>query len=540
MKNAGSKGLHWGKKLWIMVVLGVLIGGGGFAAYTLTTKKATTTTTTPKIQTATARLGELSVFATGAGTIIPATQLSVGFSESGTLSEILFKVGDKVQAGDVIARLQTTNTEASIAAAIAADELSVLNAQKNLDDLNANSGTATADAVRAVEVAQKALDDLLNPELAIAQAKQAVVDAQKVVDDDQVIYNRAHMVASQSYKDQMYAEMLLAKASYERTKERFDKNLADLPADNLSRAQGQSALSTAEYNYQKAVASYNAAISGSSELDQAIAEADLVVAKAEFAAAQLALEQAQAGPTEGEIAVAKATLAAAQAQKELLKDGPNPTEVKIAEATLANAKAQLEVSKQKKVVDELVAPFAGTILSVDATVGESIGTTGIITLADLSQPMLQVYLDETDMDKVSIGLEADVVFDALPDQTFTGKVVEVNPSLIKSSNVSMVEVLVQLDTNSFAKPQTLPVGLNASVDVIGGRVKDAVLIPVEALRQIGTNEYTVFVVVNGELKLRSVTVGLMDLTSAQILTGLKAGEVVSTGAVATKQTTTTN
>ena len=66
---------------------------------------------------------------------------------------------------------------------------------------------------------------------------------------------------------------------------------------------------------------------------------------------------------------------------------------------------------------------------MSATVGEVIGTTAIITLANLEQPILEVYLDETDLDKVAVGYEADIVFDALPDKTFSGKVIAVNPSL---------------------------------------------------------------------------------------------------------------
>ena len=70
--------------------------------------------------------------------------------------------------------------------------------------------------------------------------------------------------------------------------------------------------------------------------------------------------------------------------------------------------------------------------------------------------------------------------------------------------------------------------------MISGRAKNAVLVPIEALRTIGTNEYAVFVMDNGTPKLRTVTVGLQDVTSAEILTGLKSGEVVTTGVVATK------
>jgi multidrug efflux pump subunit AcrA (membrane-fusion protein) len=173
-------------------------------------------------------------------------------------------------------------------------------------------------------------------------------------------------------------------------------------------------------------------------------------------------------------------------------------------------------------------------LSIDASVGEAAGTGAIISLADLSQPLLEVYLDEGDFDKVAVGLEAEVVFDSLPDSTFTGHVTAVNPSLQTVSNVATIVAEVQLDEASFSKPLALPVGSNASVDVIGGRAENAVLVPVEALREISPGEYAVFVMEDGEPRLRVVTVGLMDYTSAEITSGLEAGEIVTTGVVETQ------
>ena len=80
----------------------------------------------------------------------------------------------------------------------------------------------------------------------------------------------------------------------------------------------------------------------------------------------------------------------------------------------------------------------------------------------------------------------------------------------------------------------LPIGLNATVEVIGGRATNALLVPVEALREISPGQYAVFVMKNGEPQLRMVEVGLMDFTSAEIKSGLEAGDIVSTGIVATQ------
>ncbi len=156
----------------------------------------------------------------------------------------------------------------------------------------------------------------------------------------------------------------------------------------------------------------------------------------------------------------KTELAAAQASRQKLKTGPDPSEIALAEATLADAQAKLAVAEEDQAVIELIAPSNGTILSIDASVGESIGASAFITLADLDQPVLTVYFDESDLNKVGVGYEAEVTFNSLPEMTFTGHVTEVNPTLQNVANVDTVAAQVQLDANSFAKPLALPVGSN--------------------------------------------------------------------------------
>jgi multidrug efflux pump subunit AcrA (membrane-fusion protein) len=109
---------------------------------------------------------------------------------------------------------------------------------------------------------------------------------------------------------------------------------------------------------------------------------------------------------------------------------------------------------------------------------------------------------------------------------------EVNPGLIKVGNSSAVRCIIRLDTPIKA---TMPSGTSMTVDVIGGTATQAILIPVDALREIGDGQYTVFVMQNGVPKLRVVEVGIKDLVSAEIISGLEAGEVVTTGIVETNQ-----
>ncbi len=465
--------------IWISIILTLLLIGS-YIAYDAFWLPTTETSDAPSIQTAVARQGDMTIFTSGAGEITPATRLELGFQESGTLIELLVNVGSEVKAGQVIARLQTNNSEASIASSIASAELSVLTAEQNLDQLYASW------------------------ELTAALALQDIAVAENNVEITQIALNRSKLTANQLTIDTEYADLILARNSLENAQKNFER-YADKPEDNLDRANAQTKLSTAQYNYDVAIANYNAAVGTADELDILLAEADLGVARANLAAAQQAWEE--------------------------VKDAPNANEVSLAKAQLTHAEAQLALALEKQIFIDLVAPIGGTILSIDASVGENVSSGAIITLADLQQPLLEIFVDETDLDKVAVGYEAEIIFDALPNELYSGHVIEVNPSLVTISNVNTVNALVELD--DFSKPQTLPVGLNASVEIIGGRAIEAVIIPVEALRELSPDEYAVFVMENGEPKLRVVTVGLVDFTSAEILTGLEPGDIITTGIVET-------
>jgi multidrug efflux pump subunit AcrA (membrane-fusion protein) len=168
---------------------------------------------------------------------------------------------------------------------------------------------------------------------------------------------------------------------------------------------------------------------------------------------------------------------------------------------------------------------------VDAEAGQSVGTNPVIALSNLDELMVELYLDETDLDKIAVGNEVEVVFDALPDETFAGRVARVEPELVTVEGVPTVQAVAILEGVGL---EELPAGLNASVDVIGGRAEDALLVPVEALRELAPGEYAVFVVgADGSLEMRPVEVGLMDYANAEIVSGLEMGEEVSTGIVET-------
>jgi HlyD family secretion protein len=527
------------KPLYILALVIILAAAGGAYYYYTNVYAAPAAQAETEVQSTRVRQGDLVISATGAGTVIPSIEVDLSFgseegtSVSGTLTELNTQVGAQVQVGDVLARIDDLTARKTLASA----ELQLAKAEQDLEtarqadeELQEPPSEAEILSARAtLAEAQEALEALLEPatEAELAAAEAAVATAQaaysELVDGpDAAEIERAQMKLNQA-KNSLWAAQMSR----------------DAKGDERSRASG--AYDQAQVSVLNGEISVRQAELDLAELQQPATADELQEAKAKVLEAQEQLVDLKAGPTAGDIASAEAKVAQAQEALDELLAGPTEEKltasaetVRQAELNLAQAQLNLEDAERGLKGTALISPLAGTVVAVNAAVGERVGTEAIITVADLGHPMLEVYVDETDMDQIAVGYEVEVVLDAMPETTFTGKVIQIDPTLVTEMNTQVIRSLVSFDEDSFAKPQGLLMGLNATVDIIGGRAENALLVPVEALRELGDGEYAVFVVQDGELKLRTVEVGLMDVTYAEIRSGLQEGDVVSTGLVETR------
>ena len=461
------------KTLLIVGAIFIVVVSSGFAYYTLAylpTQKADE----PDIQTATARQGDLVIYASGSGVLIAGDEIELGFGTNGLVAEIHVQPGDQVMAGDVLA---VQGEREQLEAAVAADKLAEINARQSLESIYEKAGVTTAQAQTNLANAQ---DALYNAEYTNTVQQEG---------------NRA----SQATIDAATAELEKAEDALARANE----NLNHDPDNGTLKTNYANALS----KYRSALGNWNWYTGHPTEIQQAMLDA--------------------------EVAMTKALLGQAELEWERVKDGPDADEITKAELQLASAEAKLAISQRNLEQSVIVAPMDGTVMTVDANVGQQVSGS-FISLADLSQPYLEVFLDETDLDKINVGYSVEVIFDALPDEIFSGSVIQVDPGLYTSQFVAAVRGLVKLDQGSVLKLDNLLIGMNAAVDVIGGKSEGVTLVPAEALRELSPGEYAVFVMEDGEPKLRIVEVGLMDFSFVEIKSGLNPGDIVTTGIVETE------
>ena len=170
---------------------------------------------------------------------------------------------------------------------------------------------------------------------------------------------------------------------------------------------------------------------------------------------------------------------------------------------------------------------------MNAINGQAVGTSPIMTIATTETLLVRFYLDETDLDKATVGNRVDFIFDTYPDQPVQGKVLVVEPSLQVVDGTPVVVVWASLPNDSGLK---LMAGMTVDVEVIAGESLKTLIVPVQALRELAPGSYAVFLVdADGQLILTPVSVGLRDFANAEILSGVKVGDTVSTGTVETKE-----
>jgi HlyD family secretion protein len=145
------------KAFWIGLVVLALVAGGGYAAYAagligwLAPQESVQEST---LQTATVTVGDISITADGSGVLVASAEVDLSFGASGTLMELLVKVGDEVQAGEVLAWIDDATARQSLVDA----ELSVLQAQEALEEAQDTATLEQAVAQAELDVAQTEAD----------------------------------------------------------------------------------------------------------------------------------------------------------------------------------------------------------------------------------------------------------------------------------------------------------------------------------------------------------------------------------------------
>jgi HlyD family secretion protein len=127
--------------------------------------------------------------------------------------------------------------------------------------------------------------------------------------------------------------------------------------------------------------------------------------------------------------VARSQYDVAVEQLRLLEAGSRPDQIRAARGQAQQAEAALQLAKVRLKKTEIRAPNSGTVLVKESEQGEVISPgVPIVTIADLDDMWVKIYIDESDIGNVRLGQPAKVQVDSFPEKEFTGKVKYISDS----------------------------------------------------------------------------------------------------------------
>jgi HlyD family secretion protein len=483
VRTTRKRGVFSRRRILLVVFLLVLAAAGGSGYYLWKKQTATTATASSALQTATVTRGNIKLFASGTGDLIPSATATFGFSSSGKVVEVLTKVGDIVEPGQLLARLDDTAAQKQLA-----------QAQRALAELTSPAAVASA-------------------ELAVADAKVNVVGTKATLAyliSPNVLYWEEQVASAEKALEQAKSDAAASPSAEADKKVKSAEQLLQVCKNNLAQA-------WLDYWNDYVPDTFLTVVTeGRDRVKKVIppSDEDVASARANYALAKQQLQEAQWYLT----AITTGTA----------PDGATGADL----AAFETAQENLASAQDAVAAVNLYAPIHGTVMSVGFQTGDTAGSGSTITISDLDQPYtLEIFLDQSDWSNIQVGSDVEVTFDLLPDNVYTGKVLSIDPELTSTGGSSYVHAYILLDMQVKI---TLPFGTTASVDVIGGEANNVLVVPLEAVHEISTGKYAVFVMVDGKPQLRLVEVGLEDETKAEIKSGLSEGDVVTTGITETK------
>ena len=444
------------------------------------------------------------------GTITARAEVEIYPKQIGEIVELMVDKGDKVKAGQVLARIETTIFEIQFKQAKA----DLAGAQAAYDK---SSPLASINSETEFKQAKSNLDRLQSTlkqaELDLKlQGKQADVQVKKATADLRIAQARLNIVVSGA-RDQ---DLEQAKVKSENARRELDR-LVELLADEMI-SQDQVEAAQLQYDIYEAQLSL---------LKEGARPEDIEVLKAQVETAKASLESAENNKLLTDIK--RSSLDAANAQVDNAQAAFDQAsaawdistwekDLAQSEASVQRAAASLEMAQQRLDDSIIKAPVSGIISQRFLDKGDTASLTRpFITIVDMDVVKIPAKVQAEHIVDINPGDRADVMPDAYPGQTFQGIVSNISPIVDRASQTCDIEIEV-------ANPDyRLKPGMFTRVLLTALELTDVPVIPVDVLRKEG-EEIFVYVVDGGKAAKRKVATGITDDIRVQILSGLEAGE----------------
>lgn len=507
-----------------------------------------------------ATFGNIETTVAGTGQVAATNQIDIKAKASGDVTYVGAVAGQNMKAGQVIARLDTTdaaialkNAQISLAKLTRPVEQStLLSSQNSLKDAENQKTEAEADILKSYEDAKRtiattyldmseivaSIDDLFYDrsgflhDINISQYSTSIRasrddagllfdNASKKISQVQDIY-KTHVQTNdpdqiESLINDTYSALSTLADALKKT-----KLVVDSIKNSVTNNENTSASTAAQTNVSGWTSKVNNHLT------------NLISAKTTIKNARNSLESA--------------TRTIAQ-RKENLADIVEGTDALDIESQRLNVQQKL-ADYEKYIIR---APFDGILASMNVKKGDSVSGVTVGTFIT-KQKVAEISLNEIDAAKIIVGQPATLTFDAVEDLTATGTVASID--LIGTVTQGVVNYTVKIAFD--IQDERIKPGMSVSANIITSSKKDVLLVPSTAVKTRGNQTYVEVAEFNGSSTTQGrqftnqtaislptpptqviVNVGMKDNTQTEILSGLTEGQFVVSKTVSGSSTTNT-
>jgi HlyD family secretion protein len=212
--------------------------------------------------------------------------------------------------------------------------------------------------------------------------------------------------------------------------------------------------------------------------------------------------------------------------------------------SLSQARAALDQSEELLDKTRIRSPIDGIVIQIDIKVGETViaGTTNIpgstmMVIADPSETLTEVQVDEADIAQVREGQTADIFSAAYPDTPLSGTVQSIASVARQTPGQQNLSFLVKILLDEQDMMAIRP-GMSVRADIYTQTTEESLAVPVQAVlydetldedAEASEDQPYVFVIDAGKAQRRDVNTGISSDSDQEILDGLEEGEPVITG-----------
>jgi HlyD family secretion protein len=226
---------------------------------------------------------------------------------------------------------------------------------------------------------------------------------------------------------------------------------------------------------------------------------------------------------EAAVNTAQGSLQEAQDKLAVKLAKPRQSDIDYYTAKLSQQKSQVSLLENQISDSTLRSPVRGQVTAINKERGEMVALTeNVITVLPTSFYEIKVDIYEEDIVKIAFGNQVDISFITLPDKTFPGRVISINPGNKVVDGVVYYEVKVGFEEN----PQEVKQGMTADIFIKTAAKENVLVIPQGAVVE-KDGKTLVNVYQDQKISSKEVVLGLESFDDlVEVVSGLTEGEQI--------------